>query len=144
MSGTRTIVSKIELLKVKAAIIQPRLRVRILPVDSNVESSNMIRLPDAIQPRRPGGRIALQGAGALVRSARYAGAGAGFKALHPSDEDLSPGARALRSSQSEPLCWDRHHARGNCSQVTEDRALQKRTPRARDDEVVQASIRSYR
>jgi hypothetical protein len=34
-----------EVLKVKAAIIQRRLRVRILPADSKVESSNMASLP---------------------------------------------------------------------------------------------------
>jgi hypothetical protein len=38
-------VTTMELLKANAAIIQPRLRVRILPVDSKVESSNMSGLP---------------------------------------------------------------------------------------------------
>src|SRR5271169_4318691 len=48
MSGIRTSARRMEPLKRKAAIIQPRLRVRILPVDSKVESSNMAclrRLP---------------------------------------------------------------------------------------------------
>jgi hypothetical protein len=41
-----------------AAIIQRRLRVRILPVDSKVESSNMACLPGIeFQPRRPGVRV---------------------------------------------------------------------------------------
>jgi hypothetical protein len=54
-----------------AAIIQPRLRVRILPVDSKVESSNMACLPEEIQPRRRGVRDGiLQGAGGLTAPRR--------------------------------------------------------------------------
>jgi hypothetical protein len=45
MSGIRINASRMEVLKVKAAIIQRRLRVRILPADSKVESSNMASLP---------------------------------------------------------------------------------------------------
>ena len=56
MRGIRINASTIDPFKVNVAIIQLRLRVRILPVDSKVESSNMACLPScSIQPRRLGG-----------------------------------------------------------------------------------------
>ena len=46
---------RIEPLKALVAIIHPRLRVRIVPRDSKVESSNMACLPNSISVR-PNGR----------------------------------------------------------------------------------------
>jgi hypothetical protein len=45
MSGISTSPSRIDPLHAKAATIQLRLPVLIVPLDSNVESSNMTRLP---------------------------------------------------------------------------------------------------
>jgi hypothetical protein len=45
MIGMITSASKMLLLKANVAIIQPRLRVWIVPMVSNVESSNMAALP---------------------------------------------------------------------------------------------------
>ena len=58
--------TRIDPLKAKDAIIQLRLRVWILPVDSNVESSNMACLPESIQPRRSGDGESCRGATVLL------------------------------------------------------------------------------
>src|ERR1019366_5300504 len=123
MSGIRINASRMFPLKVKASIIQPRLRVRILPEDSNVESSNMACLPEvAIQPRRPGVRSLSRTQEGRPLCARVLARGAGLKALrHPSDEVgalwASPGTPVFRSSQSEPLYLCRHRAGENCSRT---------------------------
>src|ERR1700722_19742031 len=56
MIGMITSASRIEELNAKVAIIQPRLRVWILRMVSNVESSNIIAPPPtSFQPRLQGG-----------------------------------------------------------------------------------------
>jgi len=91
MSGTRINASRMEPLNRVAAIIQPRLRVRILPVDSKVESSNTACLPGTIQPRRPGSeegrsarrRRADRSAPPDLWTIRGAGSGALWPSVHP-------------------------------------------------------------
>ena len=63
ISGIRINAITMEPLKVNAAIIHSRLRVRILPADSKTESSNMACLPEKVQPRRPGSRVLFKSAG---------------------------------------------------------------------------------
>src|SRR6516165_4759527 len=60
MSGIRISANSIDALKTSAASIHPRLRVRILPLDSNVESSNMASLPVKIDAAPDGRRQAFR------------------------------------------------------------------------------------
>jgi hypothetical protein len=58
-------------LKTSAAAIHPRLRVRILPLDSNVESSNMASLPSELDAARRLGGESFPAHGRLHRPARH-------------------------------------------------------------------------
>ena len=88
----------------RAASIQRRLRVRILPVDSKVESSNMYASLHRIS--RAGGRLSDCARASGVRSARV-----GFRGRRRLESTArGAGLKALRSSQSEPQCLGRHRA----------------------------------
>src|SRR5512146_653146 len=113
MSGTRTIATRMEPLKAQVASIHARLRVWILPLDSNVESSNMACLPTFSRTVREA-----EGFGGAILCSRRAEYLRDVCLKAESDSgnaSLLPVPPAIRSSRSEPLCWCRHHPRAKCS-----------------------------
>src|ERR1700676_1095838 len=99
MSGIRISARRTDPLRRKVASIQRRLRVRILPVDSKVESSNMACLPVGISRAAREAEFQAQAGWPLATLFRARGA--------------EP--EALRTSREEPLCLCRHRGAENCS-----------------------------